>query len=85
MKILSLRGIDEEMEKALRKEAKRAKTSINTSILNLMRESLGLRKKKRNRVYQDLDELAGTWSEKDEQIFNENTQFFDKIDKEIWN
>jgi hypothetical protein len=85
MKILSLRGIDEEMEKALRKEAKRTKTSINTSILNLMRESLGLRKKKRNRVYQDLDELAGTWSEKDEQIFSENTQFFDKIDKEIWN
>ncbi len=85
MKTLSLRGIDEEIEKALKKEAQRAKTSINKTILNLIKESIGLGKKKRNRVYKDLDELAGTWTEEDEQIFKENTQFFDKIDKEIWN
>lgn len=85
MKTLSLRGIDEEIEKALKKEAQRAKTSINKTILNLIKESIGLGKKRRNRVYKDLDELAGTWTEEDEQIFKENTQFFDKIDKEIWN
>lgn len=85
MKTLSLRGIDEEIEKALKKEAQRAKTSINKTILNLIKESIGLGKNKRNRVYKDLDELAGTWTEEDEQIFKENTQFFDKIDKEIWN
>lgn len=85
MKTLGLRGIDEEIEKALKKEAQRAKTSINKTILNLIKESIGLGKKKRNRVYKDLDELAGTWTEEDEQIFKENTQFFDKIDKEIWN
>ena len=82
MKTLSLRGIDEEMEKALKKEAQRAKTSINTTMLNLIRESIGL--KKRVKIYQDLDELAGTWNEKDEEMFKENTQFFDKINKEIW-
>ena len=82
MKTLSLRGIDEEMEKALKKEAQRAKTSINTTILNLIRESIGLRK--RAKIYQDLDELAGTWNEKDEEMFKENTQFFDRINKEIW-
>jgi len=84
MKILSLRGIDEEMEKALREEAKRAKTSINKTIINLIRESIGLTKKKRTRVYHDLDELAGTWSEKDEQEFKKKTQVFNRIDKEIW-
>jgi len=83
MKTVSLRGIDEEMEKILKKEAQKAETSLNTTILNLIRESIGLRK--RHKVYQDLDELAGTWNEKDEEIFKENTQFFDKIDKETWN
>ena len=82
MKTLSLRGIDEEMEKALKKEAQTAKTSINTTILNLIRESIGLRK--RGKIYQDLDELAGTWNEKDEEMFKENTQFFDRINNEIW-
>ena len=82
MKTVSLRGIDEEMEKSLKKEAQRAKTSINKTILNLIRESIGPRK--RNKIYKDLDELAGTWNEKDEEMFKENTQFFDGINKEIW-
>ena len=82
MKTLSLRGIDEEMEKALKKEAQKEKTSVNTTILNLIRESIGLRK--RHKVYRDLDELAGTWNEKDEEAFKENTQFFDTINEEIW-
>ena len=85
MKTVSLRGIDEEMEKILKKEAQRAETSLNATILNLIRRSIGIRKKGRNRVYKDLDELAGTWSEKDEEMFKENTQFFDKINKETWN
>jgi len=85
MKTSSLRGIDEELEKALKKEAQQTETSINTTTLNLIRESLGLIKKKRNKVYQDIDKLAGTWSREDERIFKENTQFFDKIDTEVWN
>lgn len=46
MKSLGLRGIDEEIEKALKKEAQRAKTSINKTILNLIKESIGLGKKR---------------------------------------
>lgn len=84
MKTFSLRGIDGELEDALKKEARRTGTSINKTLINLIRESIGLAKKKRTRVYHDLDELAGTWSEKDEQEFKKKTQVFNRIDKELW-
>ncbi len=85
MKTLSLRGIDDEMAEVLKKEAERAKASVNATVLNIIRESIGLKNKKRNRVYRDLDDLAGTWSGKDEKEFRENTCCFDRIDEDLWN
>lgn len=85
MKTLSVRGVDHEMAEALRTEAKRTNTSINATVLNLIRESIGLKKKERTRFYSDLGDLAGTWSDKDEQEFRERTGFFDRIDEDLWN
>ena len=85
MKTLSLRGIDDEMAEALNKEAKRANASLNATLLNLIRESIGLKKKRWTRVYTDLDDLAGTWSEKDEKEFKESTSAFSRIDEDLWN
>ena len=84
MKTLSLRGIDDELADALKKKAQRTGRSINKTVLSLIRESIGLEKKKLTRVYHDLDELAGTWGEKDEREFEKKTQFFHRIDEEIW-
>ncbi len=84
MKTLSLRNIDAEMADALKKRAKREGRSINTTVLNLLREAVGLTKKKRTKVYHDLDNLAGTWSEEDKQLFKKTTKYFDRIDEEIW-
>lgn len=84
MKTLSLRGIDDEMAEALNKEAKRANASLNATLLNLIRESIGLKKKRWTRVYTDLDDLAGTWSEKDEKEFKASTSAFSRIDEDLW-
>ena len=84
MKSITVRGIDEETLKALREEARQTGKSINATILQRLKEAMGLIKKKRTRIYYDLDELAGTWSAEDELQFRRNTQYFDKIDKEIW-
>jgi hypothetical protein len=84
MKTLSLRSIDAEMADALKKRAKYEGRSINATVLNLLREAVGLTKKKRTRVYHDLDDLVGTWTEKDEQLFKKATKYFDRIDEEIW-
>lgn len=37
-----------------------------------------------NQIYHDLDNLAGTWSEKDVKEFQENVEDLERIDKEIW-
>ena len=84
MKTLSLRGIEDELADALKKKAQQTGTSINKTVLNLVRESIGLEKKKLTRVYHDLDQLAGTWTEKDEREFKKKTEFFHKTDEEIW-
>jgi len=84
MKTITLRGIDDETAAILKKQAKDSCTSVNATVLNLIRESMGLEKKKRTRVYNDLDDLAGGWSKEDEQAFNETTQSFVKIDEELW-
>ncbi len=84
MKTLSLRGIEDELADALKKKAQQTGTSINKTVLKLIRESIGLEKKKLTRVYHDLDQLAGTWTKKDEREFKKKTEFFHKIDEEIW-
>lgn len=35
--------------------------------------------------YHDLDHLANSWSSEEEKLFQENTEFFEQIDKELWN
>jgi hypothetical protein len=52
--------------------------------LRLIRESLGIDKRKRNVIYRDLDHLAGTWSQEEVAEFERNTAVFEKVDEEIW-
>lgn len=45
MKTITLRGIDDETAAILKKQAKDSCTSVNATVLNLIRESVGLEKK----------------------------------------
>ena len=84
MATMTLRGIDEKMAEALKERAQKEGTSINAVTLRLIRESLGLDKRKRNVIYNDLDHLAGTWSQEEVAEFERNTAVFEKVDEEIW-
>jgi plasmid stability protein len=81
---MTLRGIDEKTAEALKERAKSEGTSVNAVTLRLLRESLGIDKKRRTVTYSDLDHLAGTWSREEAAEFERNTAVFEKIDKEIW-
>ena len=48
-----------------------------------MRDSVELSKKTIFPKYNDLDELAGTWSAEDEALFFKNIRPFGKVDKEM--
>lgn len=78
----NLRGIPSEIMNILKKEAKRLHMSVNSLTLKLIEQSLGISHEKF--IYHDLDHLAGSWSSEEEKIFNKETKFFEKIDKEMW-
>jgi plasmid stability protein len=84
MPTMTLRGIDEKTAEALKERAQKEGTSVNAVPLRLIRESLGLDKRRRNVVYDDLDHLAGTWSQEEVAEFERNTAVFEKVDEDIW-
>lgn len=84
MATMTVRGLDDSTIKALKEKAKQEGTSVNAALVNLLKEELGLKKKKRCVIYNDLDHLAGTWSEKDYDEFQKRIEDFEKIDENLW-
>jgi hypothetical protein len=78
----NLRGIPSEVMDLLKQEAKRLQTSVNVLILKMIERGLGFTNERP--VFHDLDHLAGSWSSAEEKTFEENTEYFEKIDKELW-
>ena len=81
---MSLRGIDDRIAGALKERARKEDTSVNTVTLRILKESLGLEKKKRSVLYDDIDHLAGTWSDQDAAEFERATAVFKAVDKDVW-
>ena len=65
MSNMTLRGLDEKTAAALKDKARQEGTSVNTLTLHLLRQSLGLEKRRRSTLHTDLDHLAGTWNASD--------------------
>jgi plasmid stability protein len=84
MATMTLRGIDERLAGALKERAKKEDSSVNTVMLKILKESLGLEKKKRRVLYDDLDHLAGTWSAQDAAEFGQATALFETVDEDLW-
>lgn len=84
MATMTLRGIDDRIAEALKEKATSEGISVNALTLKLLRETLGIEKKKRVVTYNDLDHLAGTWSEQDAVEFEQVTAVFEKADEDMW-
>ncbi len=84
MKTLTIRGIEHSISKKLKKLAEEEKTSINQTVIKILKNALGVDEKKPFKEYHDLDTLAGTWNEKDYNEFTNNIKDFSKIDKDLW-
>ena len=84
MKTLTIRGIDTEMDHKIKEISKESGDSINKIVLKLLTSSLGLGKNKSFKTYHDLDDLAGTWTQDDENDFNANILELNEIDKDLW-
>ena len=83
VKNLTLRGCDDELALALKKTSKQRGLSINRLILETLREKLLDAGKARHR-HDDLDHLAGTWSEEEAAAFERRTAGFEEIEEALW-
>jgi hypothetical protein len=86
MKAITLRNLPPEIEKVVRKEADRQRTSINKAVISLLeRKAEGHKKKKvKAKVYDDLDSLAGSWTKKEAAEFNKALAAQRIVDPELW-
>ncbi len=82
MKQITVRDVPPELAKALYKEIQRRGASLNQTILDLLKQSLGI---SREASFDNgLSKWAGTWSQSDLKAFQKNTAIFDIIDDGLW-
>jgi len=82
MKVITIRGLDDSLVKALKERAKQEGISTNLTLLHIIKERLGLKKKPRNVIHNDLDHLAETWNDSDLYEFVKRIKDFAKTDED---
>ena len=84
MRQITLRGMDPEVERTIRRMAKTTGKSLNRVILDMIHQYTGLSKKNENPAAASLRELAGGWSDKDAAEFLDSIKPCEQIDEEMW-
>lgn len=86
VKAITLRNLPPDIEKIVRKEADRQRTSINKAVISLLERKTEAHKKTklREKEYDDLDSLAGSWTKKEADEFNKTLAAQRAIDPELW-
>ena len=82
---ISVRGLGEPVLDALKAQAVKESLSVNALVVRLLEEATSQRERPAQaRVFHDLDDLFGTWSEEEYREFEANTACFGEIDPELW-
>jgi hypothetical protein len=86
MKQLSLRGFDRELEKQIRKIARKKGISLNRATICLLQKGAGLTESGRSAdvVGDSLDHLIGKWSEDESRAFLKSIEPLEQIDRSFW-
>lgn len=82
MQHLTVRNLPGDLASALRAEKERRQTSLNQTVIDLLRQSLGIvgEAKRSN----GLARLAGTWTEEEFEQFESAIHEIDQVDEELW-
>ena len=81
MSHLTVRNVPSEVIDALRGEKQRRGTSLNQTVIDLLRQSLGTPDTRRRN---GLRRFAGTWDDKDLAEFEQAIAVTEEIDEEMW-
>ncbi len=84
MSQITLRGLDPDLEREIRKRAKETGRSLNRVIMDMIYKSMGVERRPKRTAAASLKELAGGWSDKEAAEFLESIQSCEQVDEEMW-
>ena len=86
MKQLTIRGVADELHHEIRIRADQQNMSINRYILSIIKKQVGFLnyEELHDTEFDDLDYLAGTWSQEEYQEFKELLHGQRSIDPQLW-
>lgn len=86
MKQITLRGIPNEIERMIKKEAETKGLSLNKAFISLLEKTAGTKGKvkKRKSLHHDLDHLCGVWTKREAEEFAKTVRFQRTIDEGLW-
>ena len=82
MKAITIRNVDPKLSRALEREKRRRGTSLNQTVLDILRSALGVDTDQPRS--NGLRRLAGSWSDADLEEFEAATAVFEQVDEELW-
>lgn len=85
MASMSIRGLDEQTLVRLKRRAEEEGSSLNSLVLHLL-QGVGTATPSGSalRKFDDLDALAGTWSDEEAKAFERHTAAFAEVDATLW-
>ena len=86
MKQLTIRGITDEVEREIRKEARRKGVSLNKAALAVLERAGGVSRRgtREAQLYHDLDHLCGVWDKKQADEMERHVALHREIDEALW-
>lgn len=86
MRQITLRGIPDEIERMIKKEAQRKGLSLNKAFVALLESAAGLKVKENRKrtLYHELDHLSGIWAKEEAESFERSLAFQREIDEDLW-
>jgi hypothetical protein len=81
---VTLRNLPPEVARIVRKRAHERRTSVNKAVIELLQEGLGLAGKTPRLLHHDLDDLAGSWTKRESEAFDEALDSQRAIDPDVW-
>jgi hypothetical protein len=84
MATMSIRGLDDKALARLKSQAAEEGSSVNSLVLRLLQGTGISIQPGTLKKFDDLNALAGTWSDKEAQAFARNTAAFAEVDAALW-
>ena len=84
MATMSIRGLDDKVLARLKRMAEQEGGSLNSLVLRLLQNADTAAQTNKSKKYDDLNALAGTWSEDEALDFERNTAAFAEVYSALW-